>query len=369
MNLQNLKDLGLIIFECRSGSHAYNLNTPTSDVDTRGVFRLPAADYLRVSRVPEQVNDERHDTVYYDLKRYFQLAADGNPNIVELLWIDPADMTICAPVMREVIARRQMFISKKAYHTFSGYAYAQIKKARGQNKLVYNPEPQERPTQLDYCWVIPTPYPTAAGRMPGRPIPLRRFSEETGFDLGAHHAAKLEHVPGCYRLYFYGEGARGVFRGDGSSGLMLVCESIPIDEEWPRFRGILVFNEDEYAQGVKRWENYWTWMDTRNRQRWISQKAGEVDFDLKNMMHCMRLMMSCENILRHGQPIVRFEGEAREYLMGIRSGRFKYEELMGEVDRRMAVLETLYRESPLPYQVDTDQIDAVFRELIGGYPS
>jgi uncharacterized protein len=365
MTLQELRERGLIIFECNAGSRAYNLATATSDTDVRGVFKLPVAEYLRVSQPPQQVSDGRHDTIYYELRRYFQLAAECNPNIIELLWTDESDIRICAPAMRRVLDRRDLFISKKAYHTFSGYAVAQIKKARGQNKLVYNPEPKERPTQLEYCWIIPSPYPTEPPRMPGRPIPLR----ESGFDLSQFHAAKLEHVPGVYRLYHYGPSARGVFRGSAEGGLLLVTESIPIEDEWPRFRGFLVFNEDEYAHGVKRWENYWTWIANRNDQRWISQEAGQVDYDLKNMMHCLRLMFSCESILRMGEPRVKFHGGDREFLMNVRQGRFKYDELMAIVEEKMKTLESLYETSTIPYEVDREAIDQLFEEILREGPS
>lgn len=363
MTLEDLKSRDLIIFECSAGSHAYNLNTPASDIDTRGVFQLPRSDYLRVSPIPLQVSDERNDTIYYDLRRYFQLAADCNPNIIELLWTDESDIRLCKPIMREVLHRRDIFISKKAYHTFSGYAFSQIKKARGQNKLVYNPEPKERPTKLDYCWVIPSP-PEDPTRMPGRPIPLK----ESGFDLSHYHAAKLEHVPGAYRLYHYGPSARGVFRGEPADGLMLVTESIPIDDEPRRLRGFLIFNEDEYAQAVKRWENYWTWIRNRNDARWLSQEAGQVDYDLKNMMHCLRLMFSCESILRHGQPRVKFDGHDREFLMDVRRGKFPYEHLMEIVEEKMKTLDDLYTTSTIRHEVNRAAIDALFVSLIDSGP-
>jgi predicted nucleotidyltransferase len=364
MTLQQLRERGLIIFECNAGSRAYNLATPTSDLDIRGVFKLPAGEYLRVTQPPQQVNDGTQDTIYYELRRYFHLAADCNPNIIELLWTDESDIRLCTPAMREVLRRRDLFLSKKAYHTFSGYAVAQIKKARGQNKLVYNPQPKERPTQLDFCWVIPMQAGSLHHKgMPARPIPLR----ESRFDFSQYHAAKLEHVPSTYRLYHYGPAARGVFRGTPENGLVLVTESIPMEEEWARFSGLLVYAADEYEQAVKRWENYWTWVANRNEQRWISQEAGQVDYDLKNMMHCLRLMLSCESILRSGQPRVRFADDDpdREFLMNVRRGRFTYEQLMESVEAKMHVLERLYETSNVvPHEADRGAIDELFARVI-----
>ena len=62
MTIQDLKDKGLIIYECISGSKAYGLDLPTSDTDIRGVFILPQ-DEIYGLRYIEQVADKTNDTV------------------------------------------------------------------------------------------------------------------------------------------------------------------------------------------------------------------------------------------------------------------------------------------------------------------
>ena len=57
------------------------------------------------------------------------------------------------------------------------------------------------------------------------------------------------------------------------------------------------------------WKNYWTWIKERNPNRWIAQEKGEINYDTKNMQHCIRLLLSTKNILTKGEPIVRFEGD------------------------------------------------------------
>ena len=56
------------------------------------------------------------------------LAANVNPNIIEVLWTDQADHFVMKPPMEELLANKEMFISSKAKFTFSGYAFAQAKK-------------------------------------------------------------------------------------------------------------------------------------------------------------------------------------------------------------------------------------------------
>ena len=84
MTIKDLQDKKLIIFECISGSRAYGTNLPKSDTDIRGVFVLPEKDFYSLNYIP-QVADTTNDTVYYELKRFIELLADNNPNILELL--------------------------------------------------------------------------------------------------------------------------------------------------------------------------------------------------------------------------------------------------------------------------------------------
>ena len=84
MTIQELRDRNLILFECISGSRAYGTELPTSDSDIRGVFILPQADFYSLNYV-EQINDAKNDVVFYELRRFIELLARNNPNILELL--------------------------------------------------------------------------------------------------------------------------------------------------------------------------------------------------------------------------------------------------------------------------------------------
>lgn len=370
MNLDMLKKSDRIIFECVAGSHLYNLNNPKSDIDIRGIYVNPPSEYLGLSDPVNQVGDEKHDTTYYSLKRFFELAMNANPNIIELLFVPENHRKICAPVMDTLIANRDMFISKKCFHTHSGYAYSQIGKARGQNKMINHPELSIKPKKETFCWIIPggeaidkygiSVFDEEAiktfAMAPCRPLSLKCWK----MDLKDFHCASLEHVPNMYRLYFYGDNnSKGVFRGDD----MLCVESIPLEDEHDRFYGFLIYNQNEYEKAIIEHRKYNDWISNRNESRWLDQEKGLVEFDAKNMMHCFRLLISGENILKHGFPLVRFEGEQREYLMKIRNGEFEYEYLMKEVEDRMNKLEELCKASTIPHSVNQKKIDELYREI------
>jgi predicted nucleotidyltransferase len=349
-----------IIFECIAGSHAYGTQHAESDVDLRGIFVLPARTHLGLAPASKQVSDRTNDITFYELRRYLELAADCNPNIIELLWT-PADcVKRCTPAMKLLVDHRQTFISQQAYHTFSGYAYAQIKRARGQNKWVNKPQPEAAPERSEFCWIIPDQPHTEA--LPMRPLPL----PESGIELRHCHAAKLEHAADCFRLYAYPPGeARGVFRGQSE----LVCESIPLGDERSHFVGLLLFNRQAFERAKTNWSNYWDWRKNRNEARYRSQEAGEIDYDAKNVMHCLRLLWSGASILETGEPIVRFSGERLKTLKEVRHGRFSYEEVMALVETEKARLETLRANSKLPKTASSTAIEALYFDCLALWQS
>ena len=368
LSISELKKTDWVIYETVVGSHAYGTNTPESDVDVRGVFVYPEAVYVNLDEHEPQASDSKHDIVYYSLKKLFELLKTSNPNMIELLWMPEKGITVKSDGMQKIIDNRHLFISKEAYQTHSGYAFAQIKKAKGQNKKVHNPETKEQPKKEDFCWITQYFYGKPTGFrsngqdvyeddvFPCRPVPL----SSTDIKLNEYHASSLEHSHNMFRLYHYGEKAKGVFRGDD----MLVCESIPKEDEIEKFRCLLTYSQKDFEKALKNHRSYWDWKNNRNEARWIDQEKGKLNYDQKNMMHCMRLLLSGENILRNGEPIVRFEGEDLEYLMSIRRGEMSYEQLMKDVEQKMKVLEDLYQNSTtIPETVNEKEIVKLYEEV------
>ncbi len=120
------------------GSRAYGTSTPESDEDYRGIFILPSRYYLSICEPVKQIADERNNTTYYTLKRFLELAATANPNIVEMLFMPPDCCVFEAPLMHRLLDHREIFITKQAYTSHVNYAAAQIKRAKGQTEF-YKP--------------------------------------------------------------------------------------------------------------------------------------------------------------------------------------------------------------------------------------
>ncbi len=343
-----------ILFECVSGSRAYGTSNAESDVDIRGIFVQGSSDFVALSPLADLIADERHNTVYYSLRRTLELLTVANPNILELLYMPHDCVRIDSPEMALLQDARALFITKQCADTHIGYAFSQIKKAKGQNKWINQPKPEAPPRKEDYCHVLRRDAADAANAPPCRPVAL----EKSDIDLAHCHAARLEHAQDVFRIYHYGMQARGVFRGD-----VIALESIPIEDEAARFVGLLLYNERAWRQAMDDHRNYWTWRAERNEARWRQQESGQLDYDAKNLMHTIRLLLSGQSILERGAPIVRFDGEQQALLLKVRAGGFNYAEVMALAEDIKSRCAALRATADLPDFADSRAAEKLLREL------
>ncbi len=188
-----------VIFRGIVGSRAYGTANAQSDTDIRGVFTMPSAAYVRLVAPPKQVSDERNDRTYYSLLRFCELTAEANPTTMEMLYLPDDCILKTTPAWKALIDARNVFMTQRAVDSHVGYAMGQIKKARGCNKRVWNPWPEEPPRPEDYCVFV--------GDARRHPRPLR----ESGIDLSTCKASHLAaNVPAdVLALYDFGTATGG----------------------------------------------------------------------------------------------------------------------------------------------------------------
>lgn len=73
---------------------------------------------------------KEYDFSIYNITRYFYLCANCNPNMIDTLFVPYHCITYCSPIGNMVREKRHLFLCKKAFHTFKGYAYSQISRMR-----------------------------------------------------------------------------------------------------------------------------------------------------------------------------------------------------------------------------------------------
>lgn len=294
------------IFLTRHGSQAYGTNTPTSDLDVKGIAIPPKEYFLGYSHVFEQAEVKGDpDVVIYDLRKFMKLAADCNPNIIEVLHTDPSDWLLTTPLFEELYEHRKDFLSKKAKYTFSGYAISQLKRIRTHKRWLLNP-PSHKPERQEY-----------------------------GLSID-HKAASTSEI--------------GAFDA-------LIAEGHQFDEHAMK----LLQREKEYQNALTEWQQYENWKTTRNHKR--SELEAKFGYDCKHACHLVRLMRMCREILTTGEVLVKRPDAAE--LLAIRNGAWSYDRLIDWADQQEAELAVLYETTTmLPRGPDMNKLDALCVRLV-----
>jgi DNA polymerase III epsilon subunit len=331
-----------LIFKGRTGSHAYGMATPTSDLDIRGVFAGDPINVMTPFFPVEQVEGPAgEDTVLFELSKYVRLVTDQNPNIVELLWLEPEDCLFSTPAWEYLRSMRRELLTTKVRATYGGYAMQQISRMKSHDKWLNNPQPEQPPRPRDFFGMVHnlSLAPEFNGRVP---VDGEWTAVDCGRDLyllfeggagGWHDAA------GALRT-FTREEARALV--DGRAQPVAICK----------------FSRDEYESRKRDWDNYWTWRKNRNKARGaLEEKLG---FDGKNGAHTLRLLRTGLEILRDG--VVRVRRPDAADLLAVRRGERSYESVLAEAQELDAQMAEAERASPLAKRVDQAMVgDIVMR--------
>lgn len=291
------------IFVTVHGSQCYGTSTPESDIDIKGLCIPPKEYFFGFLKNFEQVEGkDPHDMVIYGLHKFFKLAADCNPNIIEVINTEPEDWVLHTPLFEKIYKNRHLFLSKKAQHTFSGYAVSQLKRIKSHKKWLLHP-PSHEPTREEYG--LPT------------------NSKMSQSDLGAT--------------------------------TKLIENNVPISD-----KVMTLFQlEQKYQAAKKEWAQYQQWKKERNKKR--AALEAKFGFDLKHAMHLVRLLKMAHEILDEG--IVKVRRPDAEELKEIRNGAWAYDELIDWAEKQKEAISAIVTTSSLPKQPNKEKIDQLCIEL------
>ncbi len=343
-----VKENCLLVFEAITGSKAYGLDTAKSDTDIRGVFVLPKEIYYSLEYTA-QVSNETNDIVYYELKKFMELLAKNNPNILEMLNV-PEEFVLQRHLIMDRL-KENIFLSKLCEKTFANYAYTQIRKAYGLGKKIINPVEAERKSVLDFCYV----------HIEKESIALKQFLESKGLDQKKMGLSAIAHLRDCYNL-FHSDSLKytGVIRTEDANDVAL--SNIPKDE---RPVGMLYFNKDGYSVYCKKYKEYWEWVEKRNEARYNTTMSHGKNYDSKNMMHVFRLLLMAKEIATEGK--INVYRKDREFLLSIKEGKYEYDELLSKAEALKDELPALFRKSDLPGAPDVESINRLLIEMRKSY--
>ena len=340
-----LKNQSLLLFEAVSGSHAYGLQHKDSDIDLRGVFLMPKAQFYSLNHT-DQVSDTKNDEVYYELKKFIDMLVKNKPNFLEILGT-PAD---CIRYQHPLFDKLKLkdFLTKEAKNTFAGYALSQIKKARGLKKKIVNPMEKRRKSVLEFCYV----------QVGQGSIPLLSFLAKKGFQATDCGLVKVAHMKGVFALFHNPTlNYQGVTRGENSNDICL--SSVPKGE---KPIGVMYFNKDGYSVYCKEHTQYWEWVKKRNQSRYESTMNHGKNYDAKNMMHTFRLLHNAEEIARTGTFQVR-RTKDKAFLWEIRMGAFQYDDLVKMAEQKILAINELFEVSSLPEKPNIEKANELLLEI------
>lgn len=109
------------------GSYAYGTNTENSDLDIRGCA-LNTKEEILTNKNFEQFVNEETDTTIYSFNKLVSLLSNSNPNTIEIMGLKPEHYLYIHPIGQELLNNAHLFLSKRAVHSFGGYANQQLRR-------------------------------------------------------------------------------------------------------------------------------------------------------------------------------------------------------------------------------------------------
>ena len=107
-------------------------NDPDSidDIDVQGICIPPISYYYGLdqfgSRGTKEIKKDEWDIVLFEFTKAIRLLEQGNPNILQILWLNSNHYIQILPEGQLLLDNRELFVGKHSYHSFVGYAHGQL---------------------------------------------------------------------------------------------------------------------------------------------------------------------------------------------------------------------------------------------------
>lgn len=366
-----------------AGSRAYGIHRPDSDVDVKGVAIPPRRYFLGFAQKFEQVDDSgrlafalpllndveraassdtKLEGAIYELRKFMALAAENNPNILDALFCRDEEVRLITPLGEKLRAHREMFLSARAKHTYSGYATAQLKRIKGHRKWLLEP-PKARPTRAEFGLpehtLIPSDQLAAAAakvqkRIDGWELDFTGMQPATAVELQARLAEQLAEI----------RSAAGLGTVEELKWLA-AARLVGLDENLVN----VMQRERDYEAAARHYRQYEEWRRSRN----VVRSALEADhgYDTKHAAHLVRLLRMGREILETGRVNVWRGGIDADELRAIRGGAWEYDRLVEWAEAEDKALQAIYenRTYVVPKAPDRVALDALCVELVEAFLS
>jgi len=346
------------IFRTLTGSRVYGTHNKDSDYDYRGVCIPPHRYWLGYASRFEQYAPKEVDEVIYGLSKFLHLAAQNNPNIIELMWIPEKYWTDSSGYWERLVEHRDWFLSKKCFHSYRGYSHSQMRRMRSHREWLMKGELKE-PKREDFGLrdrrELPTETVNAAQELIRRHLNKYPIEEELS---GIAKDAAM--------------GVRHMLRNFLEHTLSLTMQEVE-EKSWVAAGKALGFDdnflevlrqEKLYQKARKEYKSWLHWKKERNPRRKESEE--KYGYDSKHATHLARLLINCREILTEKTIHVECV-EAESVLLPIKRGEWSYEKLMRWEGEISAELEELHQTSDLQHAPRRNKIEELGIQIVSGY--
>jgi len=267
-NLSWLKER--TIFITVHGSHAYNTNIEGSDIDYRGIAIPPKEYFLGINDHFEQVQQNDPDLTIFDIRKFFKLSLDNNPNTLEILFVDPTMYQLTTPFFWKIYENRNLFLSKNAKHRLSGYAFSQLGRIQLHRGYLLNP-PTHKPTRKEFD--LPDEYPIPKDQLDAAQAAItKRMDEWNWKDLENVEPAIRQVLKDLFRerILEITKWSQDLYE---EKLWKCITNSLGFDSNFIKF----LDKERLYKNKKKEWDHYQEWKKNRNPKRAEMEKIHGFD--------------------------------------------------------------------------------------------
>lgn len=312
------------------GSHLYGTNTPSSDLDIKGVY-IPNAKDILLQKIKKSINSNTKspdplgitpknsindvDTEYYSLDKYISLFQEGQTVALEIMFATPLQKPGIDYTAEWLYLwnNHEHLISKKA-DAFLGYAYKQASK--------YGIKGSRVAAIKNICEVLESIIANGKGgdKLSQHHIFIETFIKEIEFssiDIINNNGKEISHLNVCGRKAPY---------------------TITVNEAHKIYKKIL----EEYGQRALQ-----------------AEKQEGVDW--KALSHAVRVGTQSIEYLETG--FVTFPRPDKQHLLDIKQGKLYYQNVAEEIESLLERVKEAAENSKLPIEPDYEWCEKCLLEV------